>query len=160
MKAVIQHPTYGEIIYAENFWSGKKALTVNGLDTPLSPKKECVIDGKKAVVKGGYLTGVNLCIESETVAVVSKPKWYEVVLAVIPFIFLMIWGNSKELCSIFPVVGGAIGGGLGGLVAVISLFYMKKSNSLMAKILTAICVLAITVLIAFAAAIVLIELMA
>ena len=39
MKEIVQHPIYGEIIYNENFWTGKKKIAVNGVDAqPISKK--------------------------------------------------------------------------------------------------------------------------
>lgn len=155
MKANHQHPVYGEILYTENIWTGKKSLTVNGQTQPV-PKKEFMIDGKKAIVKGSFFSGATLLIEGEPIVLSAKPKWYESVLAFLPLIFLVTWGNNPTLCSIFPVVGGAIGGGLGGLAMVASLINMKKTKSVMVKLLIGIGIFAVTVLIAFVLALVLI----
>lgn len=160
MKEVIQHPVYGEIIYNESIWSGKKTLTVNGICAQKVSKKEFLIDGKKALVNGNELTGVHLYIDGETVELLPKPKWYEVVLAILPFMFLMVWGNNVALCSIFPVVGGAIGGGLGGLALVLSLLFMKKSKSVASKLAVGISTFIITIVVAYILAIALILIMA
>ncbi len=149
MKEFIQHPVYGEIVYTESFWSGKKALTVNGLDAQPISKKEFMINGKKAVIKGSYYTGINLYIEGENIEISPKPRWYEIILAILPFIFLLTWGNSQVLCSIFPVVGGALGGVLGGAGAITSLLLMKKSNLPATKVLIGIGACIVTILIAF-----------
>ena len=153
MKEIIQHPTYGEIVYDENFWTGKKALTVNGVDAKPISKKEFMIDGKKATIKGNFFAGINVCIDNETVELSPKPKWYEIVLAVLPLVFLLTWGNSPSLCSIFPVIGGAIGGALGGLSSVTSLLFMKKSKSPIAKVLIGIGAFVATIMIAFVLAV-------
>ena len=125
MKEIVQHSIYGEIVYNESFWTGKKALTINGVDAKPISKKEYMVNEKRAILKGSFLTGSTLLIEGETIQLSPKAKWYEIILAIIPFLFLLTWGNSASLCSIFPVVGGAIGGALGGVGAVISLFLMK-----------------------------------
>ena len=65
MKEIVNHPTYGEIIYTESFWTGKKTLTVNGTQaTPIS-KKSFSIDGKEAELKGGAFTGVKMQLGNE-----------------------------------------------------------------------------------------------
>lgn len=156
MKVVVQHPTYGEIVYNEGSWSGKKSLTVNGIDAQPVSKKEFLIDGKRAMIKGASLMGATLYIDNETVELVAKPKWYEFALAILPFVFLMVWGNSEALCSIFPVVGGAIGGALGGVALVMSLMLMKKTTSPVLKALIGLGTLAATVLIAFILALLLV----
>jgi hypothetical protein len=41
----------------------------------------------------------------------------------------MIWGNSQALCSIIPMVGGAIGGGLSGLAGVLCVSMMREKTT-------------------------------
>ena len=160
MKETLQHPVYGEIVYNESAWSGKKTLTVNGVPAQKVSKKVFLIDGKQAVIKGNELTGVSLLMEGETIEVSPKAKWYEFVLAILPFVFLLVWGNNVALCSIFPVVGGAIGGALGGLGLVLSLLFMKKSKSLVSKLAIGIATFIITIVVAYILAIALILTMA
>ena len=31
-----------------------------------------------------------------------RPAWYDYVLAIIPFILVLVWGNSVYLCTIIP----------------------------------------------------------
>ena len=157
MKETIQHPVYGEIIYSESLWTGKKSLKVNGADAPSVSKKEYTVNGKSAILKGNFLIGSSLQIDGESIQLAPKLKWYEIVLAVIPFLFLVIWGNSATLCSVFPVVGGAIGGGLGGACAILSLVFMKSNKSLLVKIIIGVISIAATILIAFLLALLLIS---
>ena len=160
MKKIIQHPVYGEIVYNESFWTGKKTLTINGVDAlPLS-KKAYLVNGKKAHLTGSFLLGSNLHLEEgETIPLSPEAKWYEIVLSILPFLFLIIWGNNASLCAIFPVLGGGIGGGLGALGMVISQFYMKKQNTPLAKVLIGILVAAVTIFISFVLALALILLL-
>ena len=149
MKEIVQHSIYGEIVYNESFWTGKKALTINGVDAKPISKKEYMVNEKRAILKGSFLTGSMLLIEGETIQLSPKAKWYEIILAIIPFLFLLTWGNSASLCSVFPVVGGAIGGALGGVGAVISLFLMKTQKNPIVKTVVGIIVAVATILIAF-----------
>ena len=149
MKEFVQHPIYGEIVYNESIWTGKKTLTINGVNAKQVSKKEFTVEGKKVVIIGNSLIGVKVHIDNDTVEVSPKPKWYEIVFAVLPFIFLLTWGNSAVLCSVFPVVGGAIGGALGAIGSMTSLLFMKKSKSLLPKLLIGIGTFVGTVLIAF-----------
>ena len=159
MKESILHPVYGEIVYTESSWSGKKSLTVNGVNAEKISKREYSFDGKRIILKGSNLTGISLLIEGDAVQLSPKATWYEIALAIIPFLFLMIWGNNPSLCAIFPVVGGAIGGALGGAAAFISLFCMRKQKSILFKLLIGVAVLAVTVLIAYFAASALIKIL-
>ncbi len=158
MKEFVQHPIYGEIVYNESFWSGKKTLTINGVDAQPVSKKEFTADGKKVVIVGSYLMGIKILIDNVAIEVSPKPKWYEIVFAVLPLIFLLTWGNSEALCSVFPVVGGAIGGALGGIGSITSLLLMKNAKSLLTKLLIGIGTFVGTVLFAFVLALLMISL--
>ncbi len=133
MKIVINDEKYGEITYEESFWSGKKSLSVNG--TPLAKVAKTqfnYVDGeeKKAfIVQGNYLKGAKLIIDGRTTQLYPPVKWYEIVLSVIGFVLVLVWGNSVTLCEILPVVGGAIGGIISALFAICNLFIIKKSQA-------------------------------
>ena len=83
MKEIVQHPIYGEIIYNENFWTGKKKIVVNGVDAQPISKKEYMVNEKRALLTGNFLTGSTLHIEGEAIQLSSKMKWYEIILAII-----------------------------------------------------------------------------
>jgi hypothetical protein len=161
MKETIQHSVYGEITYSESFWLGKKALTVNGaVAQPIGKsKKEFMVNGEKAILKGSAFTGVTMLIGNETVELIRKPKVYEIILAILPIVFLLTWGNSVALCSIFPVVGGAIGGAIGAIFACESMMLMRKAKTPLTKILIGFGMFAATLLVGFIVAILLISLM-
>ena len=48
---------------------------------------------------------------------------------------MLLWGNNPRLCSIVPVVGGAIGGALGGAGMVITMLLVRDKKGL-GKVLT------------------------
>ena len=154
MKETLKHPVYGEIIYNESYWTGKKTLTVNGVQAKAVSKKEFLIGEKRAVLKGSHLTGASLQIDSDILQISPKHKWYEIVLAVIPFLFITTWGNNSALCSIFPLIGGAIGGALGGAGAIFSLLLMKKARKAAVKLLIGIAVTVAAVFVAFVFAVI------
>ncbi len=152
MKISVDHPSIGKIVYDENFWSGKKSLTVNDIPAKKVSKNEFLINEEKAVIKGNFFVGISLLLQNETIQILQKPKIYEVVLAILPIIFLLIWGNSVALCSIFPVVGGAIGGFIGGMFGVLSLVFMANTKKPLVKISIGLAMFASAILIAFAIA--------
>lgn len=136
MKQTIQHEKYGEILYNENFWTGKKSLSMNGVPlTKISKKEFQTANGVTGTVTGSFLSGACLSIGGETIRLTPKITWYEIVLCLLPFILIMIWGNVVELCLIVPVVGGAIGGAISGMLSVVSLFVMRSVKPVWAKIL-------------------------
>lgn len=140
MKKRIVHPAYGEIIYEESIWSGKKSLWINGTALKKVNKTTYVLgegDGALQVAVGGsVMTGVALSIRGEDIWIVSKPTALDWILAAIPFMLMIVWGNNAQLCSIIPVVGGAIGGALGGFGMVYTMIALRE-RSTAAKLLTA-----------------------
>ena len=149
MKITVNHPTYGTIVYDESIWTGKKTLTVNGTACFAVSKKEFMVGDQKAVLLGNLFMGIQLFINYETVEISPRPTWYEILLAVLPLTFLLTWGNSPTLCAIFPFVGGAIGGALGGIGSMTSLLLMKNASSTAKKLLIGVGMLAATLSLAF-----------
>lgn len=151
MKTAINDEQYGEILYEESFWTGSKQLTVNGEKLEkLSKNTFSLHDGEKYIsvtVSGNSMTGAKLLTESRTIQLTPKLKWYEILLALPGFILILVWGNSVALCSILPVVGGAIGGGISAALAVLTFFAIKRANKLWLKIIIAIIGVAVTFLI-------------
>lgn len=150
MKKSVTHPIYGIITYEENIWSGKKTVSVNGNVLQKTGKNTFLFmngeTGVAVTLRGSVLTGVTLQIQNEQISVIAKPAWYEWILAVLPLALNLIWGNSVALCSIIPVVGGAVGGALGGAAMVICMGMMRE-KTVGGKLLTAL----VTVLATFAA---------
>lgn len=159
MKTVINHPTYGEIVYDESFWTGKKTLTVNGTTCFAISKKEFMVGDQKVLLSGNLYLGIRLSIDQETIEISPRPAWYEIVLAILPILFLLTWGNSPSLCAIFPVVGGAIGGAVGAVFSLGSLLLMKKSKSPAIKLLIGVGMFALTLLVAFVLALLVLSMM-
>ena len=140
MKATIHDETLGTIVYNENFFTGKKTLSINGKDLYKESKNLYAIineDGtrKFCSIKGNFIAGVRLSIDGTKIQVVKPIAWYEATLAILMFVFFMVWGSVPALCEIVPMVGGAIGGGISGLMAISSLIVMKLIKPVWAKIL-------------------------
>lgn len=145
MKVLIDDEVYGEIFYEESFWTGRKSLTINGVSLlKISKKQFRMSDGSTATVSGGFLQGACLNVNGETIRLTPKLKWYEIVLCIWPIILTLTWGNIPALCAIVPIVGGAIGGGIGGLFSVLGLYFIRSVEPLWLKIVIAIASLAIT----------------
>lgn len=147
MKKTIMHPELGEIIYEESSWTGKKTICVGGV-TLEKLKKDIYTwehDGqnRQAILRGNMLTGATLKVDDEEIVLQEKPTALESVLSFLPFLLILTWGNNTYLCSIFPVVGGAIGGALGGLGLVITMQKIRGKRPLM-KVLIALLATLIT----------------
>lgn len=133
MKSTVHHPGYGTIEYEESFWLGKKTITQNGRVLEKRGKDEYLLsDGEReqgAVLKGNVLLGIRLEMQDgEHIALTPALRWYEIVFAVVILAFMLVWGNSVKLCSIIPVVGGAVGGGVTGVGVALGLLFAKKAE--------------------------------
>ncbi len=145
MKSVVQSEKYGEIVYEESFWTGKKNVNIN--NQPLNKINKTTFqlpDGEQATVKGNFLYGSKLFIGQETITVTPPIKWYEIVLSLLPFLLIMVWGNVVALCEIVPVVGGAIGGAVSAMLSVLNVFFIKCVRPVWLKILITVAVTGVT----------------
>ena len=139
MKASTHHVGYGQIEYDENFWTGKRELTVNGQKLLKKKKNVYQLNTENGVlecrIKGSFLTGATLCVDQDVIQLSEPCKWYEIFCSVLIFAFVLIWGNVPSLCRIFPIVGGAIGGGISGMTACMNLFLMRGTKKVGSKLL-------------------------
>lgn len=155
MKKIFSHSKYGNITYNETFWLGKKSISVKGRQ--LNKIDKVTFSGKLngseedvyVTVKGNILKGVKLNIDNEEIEIYPKLKPYEIIMALIPFILILIWGNSNALCSLVPVVGGMIGGGISGLFSALMVVFLRKVDKLYLKIAICVVITLITFLICF-----------
>lgn len=136
MKYTIQHENLGEMTYEESLWTGKKRLSVNGQELKKIARNTFqTSDGQSIKLKGSFLFGTKAITETETIVLVPPCKWYEYALSLLPFILVLTWGNSKALCRLVPIVGGAIGGLIGGLFLAFDLVVIRCIKYRFLKIL-------------------------
>ena len=136
MENTVQHEKLGTITYEESFWTGRKSLSLNG--NKLNQVSKNVFqtpDGTTITLKGNFLLGTKATVGTETIVLSPALKWYEIVLSIVPFIFIVVWGNVVTLCKIIPIIGGALGGAFCGLFIVLNLFFIKKVKNIFIKIL-------------------------
>ena len=153
MTFTVNHTTYGLVEYTENFWTGKKDIVING-GKLVHVKKNIFVyqNGETKIdveVRGNFMSGAKLIIGEETIMVGQKPAWYETVCSIAIFIVILTWGNSVYLCSIFPVIGGGIGGAVSGFMAILNLQAMKSAKSIVAKLCIWLGMLIATIVICF-----------
>lgn len=165
MKSVVQHEKYGNVIYEENFWTGKKTITIDGTRLEKASKTEFLypmMDGTFTHVKlkGNYLMGAKLDINGETVQVVEAPKWYELVMYILTFALILVWGNSPELCAIVPVLGGALGGLISAAIILAGLGLSRKVKNGLVKFLISLGTLVVTFVACFLGAMLLLSALA
>lgn len=105
-------------------------------------------------ITGNFVKGSTLTINGDSYKISENLKWYEYVLAILPFVFILIWGNVPALVQILPVIGGAIGGVVSALMGLLSAVVMKETKSIALKILYGIAFFLATVAICYALAII------
>lgn len=153
MKKEINHSEFGQIVYEESFWTGNKKISINGKQLTKISKTSYKYNSEEESyyvgIAGNFLKGVYLRIKERTVLVSPATKWYEYVIGFLPLVLVLIWGNSAALCSIVPIVGGAIGGAIGGVCSVLSIVFMKETRNILFKILIGIASFAVCFLICF-----------
>ena len=128
-------------LYEENFWTGKKSLTANGVPLTKIGKKQFSVtkeDGTVSyiTVKGSFLSGISL-LTSEGEVVLVKNKWYDWVLIFLPMVGIVV-----------GVAGcGALGGGLSALFGLLGAFVnatlLRSKLSMPIRILLCIAVFAV-----------------
>ena len=145
MKTVVQNEKYGELVVDENVWTGKIKVFLNGKELAKVDKTRYLIEEKKYIdFTGNSIKGLYMTVDNQTTQVTAPAKWYEIALSVLIFVVILIWGNSLTLCSIVPVVGGAIGGGLSAMLAVVNLFVMRGIKNVALKLLAFVGIFAVT----------------
>ena len=159
----LQHETFGPIVYDENVWTGKRRIFING--TEIKKIKKNLYEyqnGEEKLnvsVKGNFISGIKLIIGAETIDVERAANWYEALCSGLIFALILVWGNSVELCSIFPIIGGAIGGAVSGLMAFFNLLWMKSTDGVAKKLLIWVGMLVATVMICYVLALLYIALL-
>ena len=161
MKEVTNHPVYGEIVYDENFWSGKKTLYIGGKPLDRLDKKTFRVtvgeESKTAIVVGSIMSGVSVMIDGENIEITRKTTWYEMVLSILIFVINIVWANNPALVSIFPIVGGALGGGICGLIGMTNLIIIKKMPKIWQKLLVTLGMIVASLLICFILALIILS---
>lgn len=163
MKRIIEHALYGQIAYNENIWTGARGISINGIKLIKEKKNIYVYDtGEekiKVAVQGNVYTGIRLKIGEETVEMEKKAIWYETACSISIFVLIMIWGNNPYLCSIVPIVGGAIGGAISGVMGFMNLLAMKACKNVALKLAVWLAMLIATLIICFVLALAMILIM-
>lgn len=162
MKVIVENEKYGTIEYKENFWTGRRKIYIDGKQYKYKDSNKYVnkSEGKEEVVKvrGGYFSGVRLTVIDTYVNVVPMTATFEYVLALLPFIFVIIWGSAPYFCSLFPIVGGIIGGVISITTGVVQVKIMREFKSVLLKILVAIIMFAVTFILCHLVALVILSL--
>ena len=142
--------TLGEIIYTESVFSGRKKIFVNGKELKKQSKNVYVTEnGEQVLLNGNFYQGMTLTIGGNKYQVSEKLKWYDYLTFILPILFNIIWGNSVTLCKIVPIIGGAIGALICGLLGAFGLVTIKKCSTIWQRTLVVIGTFVLSVLICY-----------
>ena len=142
MKYVVNHDVYGEICLEESFWTSKKSVTINGVALKQIGKMrrgQCTYEyeteeGKKQVTsKGTFSSGIQLTIDGETIQMDKGAAWYEIAACALMLIVMLVWSNVPYLYTIWPILGGGLGGALHAILAMTALLAMKSTKNIALK---------------------------
>ena len=140
MKETIQHEKYGLIEFSEGLMVGNRTITVNGQALQRKSNKQFYFeDGTSVQVVGGLFSGINLSINDDVISITPPGKWYEIALYIAGLVLMIIWSNSYALCSFIPMIGGALGGMLYAIPAVLGLSFSIRQKSPMLKLTITAC---------------------
>lgn len=109
------------ITYTENFWTGKKTISINGKELLKIDKKRYKYEDKYYTVKGNYFTGVEMSDGVESITLIRKLTTLEMILCFIPLVVI--------------VTGGAIGGLCGGAACAFNAAFLRKTDNVGMKVL-------------------------
>lgn len=122
--------------YHESFWTGSKKVFLDGkeLKKITRNKFKFIENGLKYTITifGNQQIGVSVKIFGNIITLTPKPKWYEYLLfipPIIPFAVLCVMSNSILL--------GALFGGITGAFGVTSFMLIRRTKTLLQKILMA-----------------------
>lgn len=139
MKTEVHHVGYGRIEYEESFWSGKRIIKIDNRELTKKSRNIYILkteDGDlECKVKGSFIFGVSLYIDQDIIQLTEHCKWYEMFLSMLICVFVLIWGNIPGLSKMFPIIGGAIGGGISGAAMCVNLVLMKQRKNVAIKLL-------------------------
>ena len=158
MQRIIEHTIYGQIEYSENIWTGKRDISINGVKLIKDKKNMYIYDtGENKIsvsVQGSMFAGIQLTIGKDIIEIEKKSAWYETACSIAIFVLVLVWGNNAYLCSIVPIIGGAIGGAISGGMAILNLRAMKSVKNVALKLTIWLAMLIATLGICFVLAIV------
>lgn len=152
MKEVIKLEDGSNLTYEESFWTSKKNIYIDNVETKKISKTEFKYGEnleKTVLIKGNFLKGVQVVVNEKEYEVSPKTVLYQYIIFLIPIIFIITWGAVPQFVAIFPVVGGAIGGLISALFSVFGLILGKKIKNKAISLVVQIAFSALAILVCY-----------
>jgi hypothetical protein len=72
-------------------------------------------------------------IDGETIQMDKGAAWYEIAACALMLIVMLVWSNVPYLYTIWPILGGGLGGGLHAILAMTTMLAMKSTKNIALK---------------------------
>jgi len=134
--------------FEESFWTGKRTIIYDGV--VLTKIKRNIYEYRKDdiveqfVVKGNQLIGVTINMFGQTVEILRKLLWYEIVLSLSIFVSCLIFGIVAK-----NVIASAFVGGIGGGLAFTNAIIIRQIDKWYLKVIISIQILTISLLLSY-----------
>lgn len=157
MKRILQLSSGAQFEARYNPWIGTVSVYHDGIKIPKAGKKAFYteVNGEKYYIsyEGNSFQGITLVIGGETFSFLPAAKWYSFVLATIPLILSLTLGNIVALGEAgFYYLGGALGGGISGLIGALGLFFSLGFRKWWQKLLIGLAAIAVGFLVCWGVA--------
>jgi hypothetical protein len=161
MKAVIQHETYGTIIFKETFF-GKETLIINNEQLVQVSETRFRFSSKKdapdVIVRGTIVTGVKMYINGEVIQLLARPTNTVLELSLAIILAVIVGGLCTPLHYIFPMANGfpgyLISCCFAALCAVTNIYITNKEPDPADKVSYSLCFLALAIVLSHVTAVV------
>lgn len=122
--------------YTENFWTGKKNLSVDGILANKLDRTHYRANEKTYTIKGNFLFGVTLELNGKRIPL-AENKWYDWILIILPLMNIVM----GVLCG---AIGGFLSALFGIIAGVVNAMILRSKLHIAVKILLCILTIAIS----------------
>lgn len=145
----------GTVTIDYNSWTGKFLAYLNNEELKKTGKKTFIIpaqgeEGKQETlfIDGNMMSGLKFILKGKLYYITPKMPWYAYLFFMIPFMMVMVLGNMSSLADRgFYFVGGAIGGGIGGVFSALTIYSYVLFQKWYFRVLASLVLIALTFLI-------------
>ncbi len=137
-----------DVLVKYNSFTGKIIILINGMQAQKIKRNTYEFEGQTINFKGNFITGAKLIVKDKEYEVSEKQPIYVSFIAILPFVFDIVLSSIPAVGKAgFPLVGGAIGGAISGVMCFVSLYCMTLTKKHLFKVLIGLGFVALNLLI-------------